>query len=390
MPSVVPQGARCALHGSDEMTPLRFEAGRLPAGIGRFLFFGAVYRSGAFHLLRSRLSAAGSKVTIAMFHRVADRDPDDSYSLPTLFISRRRFEKTIDFLRAHYRIISLDDLLEALDGRRELAPHSMVLTFDDAYADVFENAVPALAERSVPATVFVPTDFVGAADRLFWWDECYFLLRRLSGSPGTVRGALIRLGHAEIVDWLESARSRPLGDDVLSLVHTLQSMPDPGRRSLLDVLWEQTGLPRAPLLACNAMADWSTIRRAAADGITYGSHTCSHLFLDCADSQTIRDELSRSKREIEGQLDRPVHTFAYPGGKLTSEVERWVEEAGYRCGVTTEPGLNGLGDSPYTLKRISIWNGTVSGPGGGFSPGRLAFNLLALRKARGDARRVRS
>src|SRR4051812_28010127 len=47
---------------------------------------------------------------------------------------------------------------ELLDGgpRKRLA-----VTFDDAYRSTYDHAWPALRELGVPATVYVPTDYVG-------------------------------------------------------------------------------------------------------------------------------------------------------------------------------------------------------------------------------------
>jgi peptidoglycan/xylan/chitin deacetylase (PgdA/CDA1 family) len=216
---------------------------------------------------------------------------------------------------------------------------------------------------------------VGATDKGFWWDECYFLLRELERRPEVLDDILTRLGHADLVRRFAAA-----GRDIVFLVGEMQSVPERDRRSVLDALWDETDAQRATVLQHNATADWPTIRRAAADGMSFGSHTCSHMFLHCADPHSARDELRRSKLEIERQLDRPVQAFAYPGGRLTPETARWVEEAGYGCAVTTAAGVNQAADSPFTLKRISIWNGTVTGPSGRFSPAKLAVNLLALRR----------
>jgi peptidoglycan/xylan/chitin deacetylase (PgdA/CDA1 family) len=39
----------------------------------------------------------------------------------------------------------------------------VAITFDDAFRSVREHALPALVEQSLPATIFVPVDFVGRA-----------------------------------------------------------------------------------------------------------------------------------------------------------------------------------------------------------------------------------
>ncbi len=44
------------------------------------------------------------------------------------------------------------------------------ISFDDAHRSVLEHAAPALARLGVPATLFVPTAYVGTSDELLDWD----------------------------------------------------------------------------------------------------------------------------------------------------------------------------------------------------------------------------
>ncbi len=48
------------------------------------------------------------------------------------------------------------------------ARRTFAVTFDDAYASVFERALPILARLGVPATVFAPTGFMSARQQLSW------------------------------------------------------------------------------------------------------------------------------------------------------------------------------------------------------------------------------
>lgn len=51
-----------------------------------------------------------------------------------------------------------------------LPPRAVVLTFDDGYASVVEQAWPRLRERQMPATFFVTSGYVGSSKR-FPWDR---------------------------------------------------------------------------------------------------------------------------------------------------------------------------------------------------------------------------
>jgi peptidoglycan/xylan/chitin deacetylase (PgdA/CDA1 family) len=48
------------------------------------------------------------------------------------------------------------------------APRTLAVTFDDAFASVYEQAYPILSSLGVPATVFAPTSFMSERQPLRW------------------------------------------------------------------------------------------------------------------------------------------------------------------------------------------------------------------------------
>lgn len=67
-----------------------------------------------------------------------------------------------------YQVIRLADLRAWLDGQRSLPLKSVVITVDDGYASFYHQAYPLLKQYSMPATLFVYTDFIGAGDGVDW------------------------------------------------------------------------------------------------------------------------------------------------------------------------------------------------------------------------------
>ncbi len=60
------------------------------------------------------------------------------------------FRKRMKWLKENYKVVSLNELVFQKDNSSMLA-----ITFDDGYADWFENAYPILKEFNMPATFFV-------------------------------------------------------------------------------------------------------------------------------------------------------------------------------------------------------------------------------------------
>ena len=92
-------------------------------------------------------------LTSLIYHRVGGGSPDERD------VTTADFAQQVRLLR-EFPVVGLDtavDRLEQGDG----AP-SVVLTFDDGFADVHANAWPLLREAHMPFTVYAATGFLGA------------------------------------------------------------------------------------------------------------------------------------------------------------------------------------------------------------------------------------
>ncbi|HEY7875048.1 MAG TPA: polysaccharide deacetylase family protein [Actinomycetota bacterium] len=79
-----------------------------------------------------------------------------------LYLSPDVFEAQIAYLAAHRRPATLHEVVAGGTTRASVA-----VTFDDGYRSVLTVAAPILARHRVPATVFVPTMWIGGANE---WD----------------------------------------------------------------------------------------------------------------------------------------------------------------------------------------------------------------------------
>lgn len=78
-------------------------------------------------------------------------------------VSPVRFrEQMTALLDAGYRPLTMDDLLEVLNGSSQTRP-AFAITFDDGYESVFSEALPILEALSIPAGVFLTTGFLEGA-----------------------------------------------------------------------------------------------------------------------------------------------------------------------------------------------------------------------------------
>ncbi|TKJ42034.1 hypothetical protein CEE36_07360 [candidate division TA06 bacterium B3_TA06] len=88
--------------------------------------------------------------------------------------------------------------------------------------------------------------------------------------------------------------------------------------------------------------DWPTVRRMASQGAEFGTHGYYHLPFAALDDRLLRQEIVRSKLELEDKLGTEVRVLAAPGGSLHPRAAAIARQAGYLHFCTSRRILNPL------------------------------------------------
>ncbi len=105
-------------------------------------------------------------ISILMYHQVGRFNRPETHR--ALYCNIKRFKAQMAYLHGFgYRVVSLDDALAALQGKKTLSGHAVVLTFDDGYQNFYDHAYPVLRQYDFPATVFVVSALIGRTARWF-------------------------------------------------------------------------------------------------------------------------------------------------------------------------------------------------------------------------------
>lgn len=298
---------------------------------------------------------ARGRTGILMYHRVLSPRQRHPGIEPGMFVDSRTFRQQVAFLKQHCRVVSLDRILEIHQGGGgpEGDEPMCALTFDDGWADFYEHAYPVLKAHQVPATVFLPTDYIGTG-RWFWTDRLGFLLhgREIKGGPAQ-SGA--ESGHP-LVRRILSAPG-PLQARLAAAIAELKALP---QEEIEEVLQETAAALRvAPAPPGRAFLTWEEVREMAGSGlVSFGSHTAGHAILTTIGEAAVAEELVRSRQKLEAEkiVSRDAVSFCYPNGNHNGKIARQVREAGYCLAVTTRNGWNGPEQDRFALNRIPIHN----------------------------------
>ena len=230
---------------------------------------------------RKKTEGNPQAIRVLMYHSIikenhpAGRNP---FRLPV-----GQFRAQLEWLdRRGFTAITFDDYRLFREGILNLPKKPVILTFDDGYHDVYENAFPLLQEYGMRAVIFV------------------------------------------------------LGD----------------RRTNSNV-WDVNGTTSdAPLMTDREIIEMHQAR------FEIGAHSHSHVRLTEIPKEAAWKEISYSRMEIEGLLNKPVRSFAYPYGCVNEETKRMVRDAGYTIGCSAFSGPPVFGADEFEIRRSTIFNTT--------------------------------
>lgn len=278
---------------------------------------------------------------VLTYHRVGEESESRHLDPSLISAAPNQFERQMHLLAEEYRPVSLEDVIQAVDGRGPLPPRAVLVTFDDAYHDFATNAWPILRRLSIPVVLFVPTGFPGSQTRSFWWDRLYSAVVQ---SPS--RASLeTPFGSLSLETDDQRERSFRL------LKQRLKSLPDEQMRETLDGICFQidTSAPRSAVLS------WDALRRLARQGVTLAPHTHSHRLLDRIPLHEAAEEIRRSRDELQEQVGEVPPAFAYPAGHFNAQIIELVRDEGFRLAFTTVRGINHVGSiDPFRLRRSNV------------------------------------
>jgi peptidoglycan/xylan/chitin deacetylase (PgdA/CDA1 family) len=278
---------------------------------------------------------------ILYYHRVND---DNDPFFPA--ISTELFEQEMRFLRRHYTVVSLSELLKRLTGKT--AKPVVAITFDDGYRDNYQNAFPILERYGLSATIFLTTGSMDAGDAL-WFETLALACKRTS------REFLdIEIGSGERV-WMRTEAERLQANERVFAI--LRTLPDAERRQWLAGIARQLSIHDGGELK-DRMLTWNQVRFMQSRGIDFGGHTVTHPFLSRMTSEGFLWEVSECKRRIEEETQLPALHFAYPNGREEDfglANKELIRMAGYRAAVTTIWGTNNSSTDPMALRRGGPW-----------------------------------
>ena len=251
--------------------------------------------SGLPFLIRN--SIAKNKVTILFYH---DPSPDI-------------LDKNLKYLSKRYNFINITLLIEAIYNKTwtNIPKKSLIITLDDGHKDKFKLLKTFKKYKIIP-TIYICSQIINT-NRLFWFK----IVEKI-----------------EIKKFKEYTNSKRLR--TLKLKYRFTPYKEYAEK-------ERQTLNSKEILQMK-------------DYIDFQSHSCFHPCLPSCTKDECKNEIFKSKSDIESLIGYECEHFCYPNGDYTDREIEIVKDAGYLSARTIDFGWNDLNTNPYKLKAIEIQN----------------------------------
>ncbi|MFC3093894.1 polysaccharide deacetylase family protein [Alteromonas sediminis] len=100
-----------------------------------------------------------------IYHHVATDTP------PSTSVSPETFREHMAYIKKHFTVLPLQEAINKIKKGIALPPQSLVITFDDGYRNILENAHPILKEYGFSYTIFINPDRIGVEPAQLTWEE---------------------------------------------------------------------------------------------------------------------------------------------------------------------------------------------------------------------------
>jgi peptidoglycan/xylan/chitin deacetylase (PgdA/CDA1 family) len=316
------------------------------------LILDGLRHAGAFglarHFHRSRFLGA----TALLYHRVLPADaPADHYARLMDGPTVPQLEALVRYLKRWFRFSTPRECVERWRSGREVDPFTLLLTFDDGYADMHDLLLPVLRKYQVPATVFVTTGSIGGGYAT-WFQRLFSAMTR------TTRAELPAFPDVPAMP-LTDSRRRVRAIEAIASCQVRYAAP--AWEEMIDRLAAELGWD-GRIGDDERMMTWDQVEALHRSGlVTVGGHTVTHPLLAQCSPDRLERELCDSASELRGRLRLDFLPFSYPHGRmLRPEIWEAVRDSGHDCAFTGDWAPNTLATPLYRLGRQQLPADNVS------------------------------
>lgn len=304
-----------------------------------------------------------NKLTVVMYHYVRDLVNSRYSDIKGLDISA--FKEQLGYLKKHYNFVTVEDVIGFHQGEVELPPKAVLLTFDDAYIDHFNNVFPLLKKNGVQGAFYAP---VKAIEDLQVLDvnKIHFILASVKNIHSLldeikVQFSIYREEYGlDSYDTYFSKLAVPNRFDTAEIIFVKRLLQvELGieiRKIIVNNLFEKFINIDEKAFSSELYMSEDQLSFMIDSGMHIGSHCYDHFWLSSLTKEEQRKEIVKSLdflKRIGSDLNN--WTICYPYGDYNEHTIELLDEYDCKLGFTTQVNVAELSnrtDRKFTIPRL--------------------------------------
>jgi peptidoglycan/xylan/chitin deacetylase (PgdA/CDA1 family) len=296
-----------------------------------------------------------------MYHYVRDFKHSRYPDIKGIDISL--FREQIIYLKKHYKFITMEMLIDAIDNNTSLPEKSVLLTFDDAYIEHFNLVFPLLDELKIQGSFYPPVKAI-TEHTVLDVNKIHFILASEENKLKIITEIKHELNSFRKDYNLESDSfyysklghpSRYDTADVIFIKRLLQvELEETLRKTITNNLFEKiVGIPEDSF-SRELYMDIDQIKCMQRNGMHIGSHGYDHYWLGSLTRENQKKEIEKSLAFL-NQIgcDTKQWTMCYPYGNYNDVTIELLKEYNCKLALTTEVNIADIQKyNKHTLPRL--------------------------------------
>ena len=264
------------------------------------------------------------------------------------------FKRQLDFFEENFNIITMEEVIEAVQEGRRLPEKAILLTFDDGYIDNYTVALPLLLERGLQGSFFVPAKPL-VKTGLLEVNKIHFTLAK-GDEKNIVRDILdyslkikeklrekLNIADRDVSEELYKKYAVSNGRDTLDtsfIKKMLQEvLPAENRTEIIDILFDKYVEVSEEVLANELYVNKAQLKVMKKLGMFIGLHGYEHNHLALLTEEEQKKDLEKALSAMMEFIDEDAWVMNYPYGSYNETTLRLIKSRGAVLGLTTKRGI---------------------------------------------------
>jgi len=291
-----------------------------------------------------------NKLTVVMYHYVRDLKNSRYPSIKGLELDL--FEEQILFLKKNYNVVRMEEVIDCMQNSKRLPSKAVLLTFDDAYSDHYQNVFPLLVNHGLQGSFFAPVLAI-TEHQVLDVNKIHFIL-----ASNIDVNFIIQDLKEMLARYFEEYSLHPFDyyfnklavadefdtKEIIFIKRLLQvELIEPLRNKLVDELFVKYVSVSEKVFSRELYMSLEQLKHMVKAGMHVGSHGYNHYWWSRLDNDQLKNEIEKSFdfiKRLGGDMN--YFTTCYPYGSYNENVMSVLGKYGCKLAFTTEVAVADL------------------------------------------------